>query len=378
MIQLIIFISVIFFLGYTILILYFRAGWTATNELKLKKDHRPRTRVSILIPARNEEKNIGNLLRSIYAQVYPGELMEVIVIDDHSSDATAEIVSSFPNVKLLSLTDHTQGQILNAYKKKAIETAIQYSSGELIITTDADCAMCEFWLLSIVYYYELYHHKLIAAPVAFFNNKRWFQTFQSIDFFTMQGVTAALARFKSGTMCNGANLAYTREAFDAVGGFEGIDDIASGDDMLLMYKIDQRFPRQTSYLKCKDAIVYTDAMHSVRSFLSQRIRWASKASKFKDGRLVFILACVFAFNLFLMMLLIASFVSIVYLKIFIALLIAKASIELCLLLPVSKFFAKRHELTFFYFLQLIHIPYIILSAVLSQFGTYRWKDRTVK
>jgi cellulose synthase/poly-beta-1,6-N-acetylglucosamine synthase-like glycosyltransferase len=105
-----------------------------------------------------------------------------------------------------------------------------------------------------VYFYELYHHKLIAAPVAFFNYNNWFQKFQSVDFLTMQGVTAALSRFKSGTMCNGANLAYTREAFDSVHGFDGIDDIASGDDMLLMYKIDQRYPRQTAYLKCKHPV----------------------------------------------------------------------------------------------------------------------------
>lgn len=378
MINLILFIAVLFFLGYAILILYFRAGWQASNEFKVKKDHTPVTKVTIIIPARNEEKNIERILKDIRAQIYPDDLTEIIVVDDHSTDTTAEIVKRFPAVKLLSLNDYTNGQVLNAYKKKAIEIAIQQSSGELIITTDADCAMCEFWLLSIVCYYELYHHKLIAAPVAFFNYKNWFQNFQSVDFLTMQGVTAALARFRSGTMCNGANLAYTREAFNAVHGFEGINDIASGDDMLLMYKIDQRFPRQTSYLKCKDAIVYTDAMHSIKAFLAQRIRWASKASRFKDSRLVFILVCVFAFNLFLLILLAASFFSLTLLKIFFTVLIAKAGIELCLLLPVSRFFNKRHELHYFYFLQFVHIPYIILSAILSQFGSYEWKDRKVK
>jgi cellulose synthase/poly-beta-1,6-N-acetylglucosamine synthase-like glycosyltransferase len=365
-------------LGYAILMLYFRAGWTKMNELKIIKDYTPHTKVSIIIPARNEEKSIGILIKNILAQIYPPELTEIIVIDDHSTDTTSTVVGSFPTVKLITLADFTKGKVLNAYKKKAIETGIKQSSGELIITTDADCAMCEFWLLSIVYFYECMHHKLIAAPVAFFNKKNWFQIFQSIDFFTMQGVTGALSYFKSGTMCNGANLAYTRKAFDHVKGFDGIDDIASGDDMLLMYKIEKAFPGQTSYLKCKDAIVYTDGMNTIQSFLQQRIRWASKATKFKDKRIQFILACVFFFNVFLLLVLLFAIVDTVYLKIFILLLLTKGSIELSLLLPVSRFFKKEAELYFVYILQIIHIPYILISALLSQFGTYSWKDRQVK
>ncbi len=378
MLPIILFISVIFILGYAILLFYFRAGWNKTNEVKIRKDYNPSTKVSIIIPARNEENSIGILIKNILAQIYPPELTEIIVIDDHSTDQTAQVVGMFPMVKLITLSDFTQGKILNAYKKKAIETGIRQSSGELIITTDADCAMCEFWLLSIVYYYEQRHHKLIASPVAFFNKKNWFQIFQSIDFFTMQGVTGALSYFKSGTMCNGANLAYTREAFDQVKGFDGIDDIASGDDMLLMYKIENAFPRQTSYLKCKDAIVYTDGMDSISSFLQQRIRWASKATKFKDKRIQLILACVFFFNLFLLLVLLCSVSNTGFLKLFFLLLIAKASIELCLLIPVSRFFKKEQELIYVFILQIIHIPYILISAVLSQFGTYSWKDRQVK
>lgn len=378
MIHIFISISILFLLAYAVFILYFRAGWLGTKEFILKKDYTPITKVSIIIPARNEEENIEKLLKNILAQIYPISLTQIIVIDDHSTDNTTHIVNQFSRVTLISLSDFTDGKILNAYKKKAIETAIAHSDGELIITTDADCALCEFWLLSIVYFYEQYHHKLIAAPVAFFDSKQWFQTFQSIDFFTMQGITAALSFFKSGTMCNGANLAYTREAFEAVNGFNGIDDIASGDDMLLMYKIEKQFPKQTAYLKCKDAIVYTTAMPTIKTFFAQRIRWASKASKFDDKRLQFILASVLFFNIFILTVVVLSFFKTYFLSLAIALLIIKASIEICLLLPVSKFFRKQKELVYFFPFQIIHILYITLSAFLSQWGTYNWKDRNVK
>ncbi|GBL34501.1 uncharacterized glycosyltransferase YdaM [Filimonas sp.] len=378
MLNLFIFLSVLLFLLYAVLILYYRDGWLRLQEYTFDRSMTPKTKVSILIPARNEEANIGHVLKDILAQYYPAELMEIIVIDDHSTDQTADIAASFKGVKCISLADFTEGKKLNAYKKKAIETAILQSTGELIITTDADCRMCNYWLLGIVSYYEKYHPHLIASPVLFTTDHSWFQTFQSIDFTTMQGITGALAATKSGTMCNGANLAYTRKAFYAVDGFKGIDDIASGDDMLLMYKIEKRFPRKTTYLKCKDAIVYTQPMHTIRTFLQQRTRWASKANKFEDKRITTVLGIVYFFNLMFPVLLILSFFDATFLGTFFFLWLAKTALELCLLMPVSNFFNRKKELTFFVLLQFIHIPYILYSGVSGQMGSYEWKDRQVR
>ncbi len=378
MLNLFIFLTVLLFLLYAVLILFYRAGWLRLNEYRFDKTYSPKTKVSILIPARNEETNIGHVLKDILSQYYPTALMEIIVINDHSTDKTADIVSSFKGVTCISLADFTDGKKLNAYKKKAIETAILQSTGELIITTDADCRMCNYWLLSIVSYYETFHHQLIAAPVLFTTNGSWFQTFQSIDFTTMQGITGALAATRSGTMCNGANLTYTRKAFHAVDGFNGIDDIASGDDMLLMYKIEKHFPRKTSYLKCKDAVVYTNPMPTISTFLQQRTRWASKANKFEDKRITVVLGIVYLFNLLFPVLLILSVFDFKFLGPFLFLWLAKAGLELCLLMPVSSFFHKKNELVFFVFLQFVHILYILYSGFAGQMGTYEWKDRQVR
>lgn len=378
MLNLFIFIAVLLSLLYAVLILYYRDGWLRLPEYRPDNTLTPITKVSILIPARNEEANIGPLLKDIMAQYYPPELMEVIVIDDHSTDRTADIASSFKGVTCISLSDFTEGKFLNAYKKKAIEIAIQQSNGELIITTDADCRMCQYWVRSIVRYYETYRHQLIASPVLFTTDNSWFQTFQSIDFTAMQGITGALSATHSGTMCNGANLAYTRKAFNAVNGFNGIDDIASGDDMLLMYKIEQRFPRKTSYLKCKDAIVYTSPMPTLKTFLQQRTRWASKANTFEDKRITAVLAIVYLFNLLFPVLLIASFFNNQSIGAFIFLWLLKTALEVSLLLPVSAFFHKKKELTYFALLQFIHIPYVLYAGLRGQTGTYEWKGRQVR
>lgn len=378
MLNLFIFIAVLLSLLYAVLILYYRDGWLRLPEYRPDNTLTPITKVSILIPARNEEANIGPLLKDIMAQYYPPELMEVIVIDDHSTDRTADIASSFKGVTCISLSDFTEGKFLNAYKKKAIEIAIQQSNGELIITTDADCRMCQYWVRSIVRYYETYRHQLIASPVLFTTDNSWFQTFQSIDFTAMQGITGALSATHSGTMCNGANLAYTRKAFNAVNGFNGIDDIASGDDMLLMHKIEQRFPRKTSYLKCKDAIVYTSPMPTLKTFLQQRTRWASKANTFEDKRITAVLAIVYLFNLLFPVLLIASFFNNQSISAFIFLWLLKTALEVSLLLPVSAFFHKKKELTYFALLQFIHIPYVLYAGLRGQTGTYEWKGRQVR
>lgn len=378
MVALFVFIAIILYLCYAALILYYRNGWINIPEFKLDKQYEPSTHISIIIPARNEENNIAHVLKDILSQYYPTHLMEIIVVDDHSTDQTAHFVESFVGVKYINLEKIIGNKKLNAYKKKAIETGIQYSTGELIITTDADCRMGPYWLLSLVSYFEKYNCQFIAAPVQFFNNGSILQTFQSLDFITMQGITGAIVSQKAGTMCNGANLCYTRRAFQLVNGFTDIDDIASGDDMLLMYKIEQKFPQKIGFIKCTEAIVSTYPMLTWKSFLQQRIRWASKARKFKDIRIKLVLALVYSFNAIFFILQIAAFFNYLHGLTFLGILCIKSITEYYFLRPVAIFFSKKKELIPFFGLQFIHIPYILLAGLIGQLGTYTWKERQVK
>ena len=102
---------------------------------------------------------------------------------------------------------------------------------------------------------------------------------------TLQGITGASVFKKVHAMCNGANLAYQKDVFFEVGGFEGIDQVASGDDMLLMHKIQTRYPNEIMFLKSKDVIVTTRAAESLKEFINQRIRWASKADRYTDKKI---------------------------------------------------------------------------------------------
>ena len=218
-------------------------------------------------------------------------------------------------------------------------------------------------------------------PVAIKSSHNALEIFQALDFMTLQGITGASVYKKMHSMCNGANLAYTRRAFDAVNGFAGIDTIASGDDMLLMHKIALLFPKGIAYLKSPNVIVQTAPVHSVKAFFAQRIRWASKADKYEDKRIFWVLLLVYFFNVMLLVLpIIGSFVNGQWsvLQGWFLLLLLKTLAELIFLYPVAKFFRKQSLLWLFPLAQPFHILYTVIAGWLGKFGTYEWKERVVK
>ena len=388
-------IAILFLLAYSILILYYWRSWGSIPEFNVKIQNLPgrqaglKTKISVIIPARNEEENIAACLDSICNQTYPKELFEVLVVDDHSTDNTASIVKQHEdqNVKLIFLKDFVQDE-LNSYKKKAIEVAIAQSTGELIVTTDADCLVGENWLQTIAAFYEQYHPQFIAAPVAINCSNRFIEIFQALDFMTLQGITGASVHKKIHSMCNGANLAYTKKAFEEVGGFSGIDNIASGDDMLLMHKIYKRYPGKVLFIKSKEIIVQTGPVNTIGEFFNQRIRWASKADKYDDKRIFAVLLVVYLVNVLLLILpIIAVFNNAQYAifniqysicTLWLCLLLLKTIVELIFLYPVAKFFGKQSMLLLFPLMQPFHIVYTVIAGWLGKFGSYKWKGRDVK
>ncbi len=368
-----IYIISLLFVGYSSLILYYWRAWKAIPNF-IRGKEQPVIPVTLIVCARNEEENIGRLLNCIAAQDYPSHLLEVIVVDDHSTDRTAAIVKEFSFARLLPLLE----DVPNSYKKKAIETAMRVATGELIVTTDADCFMGTQWISSLVEYYQQFQPVFIAAPVDMTYGNRLLDIFQAYDFAVLQGITGASVNSRIHSMCNGANMAYTREAFHAVDGFTGIDHIASGDDLLLMHKIAERFPGRIGYLKSRESIVSTHPMKSWKAFFHQRIRWASKATHYRDGRLIATLLLVYIFNLSFLVLAIAGCWHPMYWFYLLALWLGKTVVEFPFVRSVASFFGKQGLLKYFFLLQPLHIVYTISSGLISQFGKYEWKGRRVR
>ncbi len=384
-------ICIILLLSYSAVIFFYHRGWQKLQVFvpsEVQAGNSPR--ISVIVPARNEEKNIGNLLTSISRQTYPGTHFEVIIVDDHSTDSTADIVRRFTADQTAHPTDWlrvipAQDDQGIAYKKKAIETGIAAANYEWILCTDADCTVSPGWIAGYAAFISANDPVFVAAPVVFVpagsttsaKNNLLF-TFQELDFLSLQGITAASVSQKFHSMCNGANIAYRKDVFQEVGGFNGIDHIASGDDMLLMHKVRLRYPDRVLYLKSKPAIVETSAAATWREFFNQRIRWASKATSYDDKKIFAVLLLVYLFNFSFLLLAIASFIDIQYFYFLLILWVAKTVAELPFMIQVSNFYGRRSTLKYFFLFQPLHIGYTILAGFLGTFGTYEWKGRKVK
>jgi cellulose synthase/poly-beta-1,6-N-acetylglucosamine synthase-like glycosyltransferase len=371
--MMLIYITAVLLLFYGVLILFYRAGWKETPVFSMPPAAAD-LKISVIIPARNEEENIGVLLHSLQKQNYPAALFEVIVVDDHSDDKTAEIAAAFPFVKVVKL----QAGPVNSYKKKAIETGIGAATGELIVTTDADCIVPETWLSTMAAFKKTTKAVFIAAPVMLVYKNNFLQIFQALDFLVLQGITAASVQKKIHNMCNGANLAYERKIFYEVNGFSQIDHIASGDDMLLMQKMYTHQPGKICYMLAREAIVKTTAQPTWKSFFNQRIRWASKATHYNDIKIFSALFLVYFFNFSLLVLLITGCFYTYLLPAFIILLAVKIIIEYSFIYPVAVFYERKQLLKWFILFQPVHILYTVIAGWLGLFGRFEWKGRKVR
>ena len=340
------------------------------------------TRISVLIPARNEQKNIGDCLRSLAHQTYPNNLFEVIILDDHSTDGTAAVVNAFVGgglrVSCVRMAEVPHPETITAHKKFAIETGVEKASGELIVTTDADCTFPTGWLAALAACYEEKGAKFIAAPVRIVTRSRsLLSIFQILDFLTLQGITGAAVYKRFHSMCNGANLAYSKAAFDAVGGFRDIDSIPSGDDMFLMHKIWLRYPDSAFFIKSREAIVSTAAEMTWKGFIHQRTRWASKADRYDDKRIFWVLLLVYLLNVLFILLAVGACWNLWWLWLLGVLLVVKTVVEYPFVRAVAVFFGQGDLMVYFAPLQPLHICYTVVIGWLGKFGSYQWKDRKI-
>jgi cellulose synthase/poly-beta-1,6-N-acetylglucosamine synthase-like glycosyltransferase len=361
---------------YVGIVLFFRKGWSRIPEYRVSGAI-PSTRVSILIAARNEEDKIGATLSDIIAQNYPRELLEVIVVDDHSTDRTSCIVQSYADqgVKLIRLNEK---EALNSYKKKAISEAIKLAEGELIVTTDADCRMGTDWLRTIALFYEEKDLKLVSSPVAYFREQSVFEEVQTLEFLFLIGLGASTIGNGMPSTCNGANLAYRKDVFLELDGFTGIDELASGDDELFLHKVAARYPEGIGFCKAPAAVVYTYAKETLSELLQQRKRWASKSTRYKNKWVVALGVSIWLFNVSILLNVILGFILPTCWTVALFAMLLKVAAELYFLVPLVVFIRRVKLLGYLPILSVIHILYMIFIGVAGNSGNYNWKGRSVK
>lgn len=369
-------VTLIALLLYAGLIFYYHYHWQRVPQFTppVAITHAPF--ISVVVAARNEAATLPQLLKRLSSQNYPPHAYEVIVVDDFSTDGTQQAIASFLNHSVVCIQPSTPA--VASSKKKAIEAGVAFAKGNLIVITDADCLPQQDWLLTLAAFHQQTGAVFIAAPVCFTHNNSLLQIFQALDFLTLQGITAASVGAGFHSMCNGANLGYTKNAFEKVGGFTGIDAIASGDDMLLMHKIKKAYGTGVHYLKSKAAIVTTSPMPTWKDFINQRRRWGSKTTYYDDKNVLFVLLFVYFFNCLFLVLLIAALIAPFYGYLLAGYLVLKTGIEWPFVTAVARFYDERKIMRYFPFIQPLHILYTISVGFISQLGKYEWKGRRLK
>lgn len=334
--------------------------------------------VTVIVPFRNESEVIVKCLRSLEAQNYPHEKYEILFIDDFSNDNSILELNSnkrLLNTQVISVPNDFQKL---SPKKRGIKFGIEKSRGEIILTTDADCVHPEEWIETMVSAFDD-TTGFISGPVKFSDTKGFFGKNQQLEFGGLVLTGAGLIGANKPTICNAANIAYRKEAFEFVGGFEDNQHLSSGDDEFLMQKIAKSGKYKVQFHFSAKTLVETEANKTLDGFIQQRKRWASKGLFYNDKMLIVKLVFIYFYFLSLpTQLLLGLLFNSIFLYPFIVMLLGKVILEYLILKKGIPLIYTTIEFPVFVFAEMLHTPYIILAGLAGSFGNFEWKGRNLK
>lgn len=365
---------------YLLLIGSFSWGFDRVKTFELA-DLKPKTRFSIIVPFRNEAKHLPALLESISQLNYPSGFFEIILVDDASEDDSRKVLEKFlrtigspgTNIKTINTIRTT-----NSPKKDALTLAISKAKYNWIVTTDADCVLPKFWLDSFDEFIQNQNPDFIAAPVTYQQVHGFLQNFQLLEVLSLQGATIGGFGIKKPFMCNGANLAYRKESFLILNGFNGNSEIASGDDVFLLEKALKHPSTKVAYLKSKHAVVTSSALNTRSEVIEQRVRWAAKSGAYNNLFGKFAGFIILAQNALLLACLFLLLIGIISLKEFFYIFIIKFSIDFLLVYKTAAFFEQKNHLKH-YFLASLYYPFFsVYVGFIAVFKGFKWKGRSYR
>ena len=234
--------------------------------------------VSVIIPAHNEEAKIGAMLASLAEQRYEGEV-EFVIVNDRSRDATPAIIRSFverdARFRLVNVSEPSRRL---SPKVNAVNIGIANSSGEIILTSDADCQYAPTWVSGMVSHFE----EDVAMVVGYVESTKPgdgagpVQRFESTDWLSLMLTSMSLTHFGWKFASSANNQGYRRSAFKEIGGFGASGRAPSGDEDLLTQRMGRLQGGRIVFASDPGIRVLTQPMPSTPALLNQRRRWVSR------------------------------------------------------------------------------------------------------
>ena len=336
-------------------------------DLKNKTD----ISVSVIIAARNEDVTLPQILSDLKQQDYPADRFNIIIADDHSY----ERINSLKDISELGIKNLTIIELPASVsgKKAALRLAAERSTSELLIFTDADCRVGPQWIKSYTTLYSERHPDLLFGLVDYQEVNGILQNFFRYEFLSLVITGAGSALLGTPTLCNGANMAISREYYRRVAG--EIDTRSpSGDDVFALHQA-KKNKRIIQLVTGKSATVYTRVPAGLWEYFNQRARWVSKSVYYRDMATVIISLLVIFANIFFIFSLIALIRNGYSLPCVFSL-ISKMIADYTVIIVGLYFFRDLRSVFWLPLFQLIYPVYLFISLFLGLFGIYRWKDRS--
>jgi poly-beta-1,6-N-acetyl-D-glucosamine synthase len=324
-------------------------------------------KVSLVIACKNEENKLPQLLNDLLSQDYCSDLFEVIIVDDNSTDNTFQTASSYNQIKNFKVKRN-----FSTGKKNAIKTGVDAASGTLIITTDADCRQDKRWISTIASFYSETNPDLIIAPVQLENKPGFSGRFRELEFLSLQGVTAGTTKAGYPVMCNGANLAFTKEAYFRH--FENLhNEISSGDDIFFLHSLKKESDAQIVWLSSPEAIATTSQTETLNMFFGQRARWLSKVKAYDDKFTLLIAIVTFVTIILNALFLAGTIANREFFILFLASFVIKSIPDFLILSLTTGRYNKRYLLKWFIPSQIVYPFYVITVIFRAIFYKNGWK-----
>lgn len=284
---------VIIIAGYACFTLFFLTGlWRLNRSAAPTLSVWPS--VSVIVAARNEEQTLPNLLQDLTQQDYPVDRLEIIVVDDRSTDGTLRIMKKYQ--QQYSQVHGLQIKATNPTmtpKKYALTQALKVATGEIILATDADCRVKPTWVTSMVKEFTPDTGIVVGFSAIDTTQNSFFVRYQAVDFLALMAANAGAIGWGRNWSGSGQNLAYRRKNFEAIHGFQPVAQQVSGDDMYLVQAISRQ--ARLRFNTNPQSFVTTAPVSRVRTFLTQHIRWASNSRKAIHSDPLFLAFLVTAF-----------------------------------------------------------------------------------
>jgi cellulose synthase/poly-beta-1,6-N-acetylglucosamine synthase-like glycosyltransferase len=245
-------------------------------------------RVSVIVPARNEEANIERCVRSVMANTYRGEF-ELIVVNDRSSDRTGTILAGlqrkFPALIVHNTVEsENDGQLRG--KPRALHQGIEASKGDIVMMTDADCTVDSQWIQTIT---QFFTEKVGLVPsFTMMEPHNGFEKLQTLEWVFNHTLARAGIGLGQPLGCFGNNLSIRRSVYEEIGGYTGIK-FSVTEDLALQQAV-ARTRWEIQYPCVYEGRVITLPVRSFGSFLRQHQRWAKGGQALGWRATIFVLS----------------------------------------------------------------------------------------